>query len=719
MTAAPHCQIACTPHELCPSLTACCAALRCVAACRQTASATLTLSETAVRLRGVLSELSNVDKTLTNSGISYASEEQGGDITERDLPPLQAEAVRPSHRQVAALRSYCQDMMLRCEEGKEKETRKAHREEKVEETPGFSRGVDDDDDDLKEEKADTAPAAPSTAAPLALSPMSSASVSADDRSAAPSLSSTLSLPSPMGADEEKAVVGATVAAALASEPARNTAEGAKVAAQENEQRAMNQKLAHAGAAGGRRPSSNSQDVLAISRWGELLREPRKPLTREQLKKKQTIMERDEEREIKCQTRSSDHSTATPHCSVATPLCSHLSSPLFLVSVRCGSQGTLAAQHSASQALVDVRHSGCSHSAVVLCPSRVIFAQDQDAERVCMRLQTVTPLACVRDGERVSPSLSLLWLLACSWDRYARNKKDKLKSRIRKGIPDSLRSAVWPRFTGAVEAMKAAPPGTYRKMLSEHCELADVISRDIARTFPNHLLFRDELGSSGGDGEDVSGSSSGRQSLYNVLKAYANYDKQTGYCQGMGFVVGLFLMYLSEEEAFWMLERVMRSDKFMMHGLYAVGMPLLFQYFYQFDQLLFAVCPRLHEHLDMNGIAPSLYATQWFLTVFAYNMPFELVLRIWDVFLSEGPKIPFRFALSFMQHFDLQIRQGDLEHIITTLKDIHHDPAMEDTDAVVERAMKVRLTGRQLSELAHEYDQQQLHNKRQQMTQQKK
>jgi len=224
------------------------------------------------------------------------------------------------------------------------------------------------------------------------------------------------------------------------------------------------------------------------------------------------------------------------------------------------------------------------------------------------------------------------------------------------------------------------------------------------------LFRDELGSSGGDGEDVSGSSSGRQSLYNVLKAYANYDKQVGYCQGMGFIAGLFLMYLSEEESFWMLDRVMRSDKFMMHGLYAIGLPLLQQYFYQFDQLLFSVCPRLHEHLEMNGITPSLYSTQWFLTVFAYNMPFELVLRIWDIFLYEGPKIPFRFALAFMQHYEPTIMQGDLEGIITTLKDIHHDEELDDVDLVVERAMKVKLTRKQLSELAHEYDQQQLHNK---------
>ena len=88
---------------------------------------------------------------------------------------------------------------------------------------------------------------------------------------------------------------------------------------------------------------------------------------------------------------------------------------------------------------------------------------------------------------------------------------------------------------------------------------------------------------------------------------------------MGFIVGLFLMYMSEEESFWMLERVMRSDKFMMHGVYAIGFPLLHQYFYQFDCLLNSTAPKLHEHLDMHGITPTLYATQWFITVFSYNV----------------------------------------------------------------------------------------------------
>ena len=36
------------------------------------------------------------------------------------------------------------------------------------------------------------------------------------------------------------------------------------------------------------------------------------------------------------------------------------------------------------------------------------------------------------------------------------------------------------------------------------------------------------------------------SLFNVLKAYSNWDPSLGYCQGMNFIVGFLLMYVDQE-----------------------------------------------------------------------------------------------------------------------------------------------------------------------------
>lgn len=61
-----------------------------------------------------------------------------------------------------------------------------------------------------------------------------------------------------------------------------------------------------------------------------------------------------------------------------------------------------------------------------------------------------------------------------------------------------------------------------------------IEKDITRTFPDTKRFASE---------------EGQAALRNVLVAYANYDAEVAYCQGMNFIAGLLLTYLSEAEAF--------------------------------------------------------------------------------------------------------------------------------------------------------------------------
>lgn len=51
-------------------------------------------------------------------------------------------------------------------------------------------------------------------------------------------------------------------------------------------------------------------------------------------------------------------------------------------------------------------------------------------------------------------------------------------------------------------------------------------------------------------------------------------------------------------------------------------------------------------MEAYHIEISLFA--WFLTVFVDNIPTSVYLHIWDVFLFEGSKILFRFALAILK-----------------------------------------------------------------------
>lgn len=35
------------------------------------------------------------------------------------------------------------------------------------------------------------------------------------------------------------------------------------------------------------------------------------------------------------------------------------------------------------------------------------------------------------------------------------------------------------------------------------------------------------------------------------------------------------------------------------------------------------------------VHPTMYASQWFITLFSYSLPFDVVLRIWDIFFLEA------------------------------------------------------------------------------------
>ncbi len=52
-------------------------------------------------------------------------------------------------------------------------------------------------------------------------------------------------------------------------------------------------------------------------------------------------------------------------------------------------------------------------------------------------------------------------------------------------------------------------------------------------------------------------------------------------------------------------------------------------------------PRLGVHLRNEGVQPTMYCSHWFITIFAYTLPFDHLLRVWDIFLLEGVKIVFR------------------------------------------------------------------------------
>lgn len=100
----------------------------------------------------------------------------------------------------------------------------------------------------------------------------------------------------------------------------------------------------------------------------------------------------------------------------------------------------------------------------------------------------------------------------------------MKELVRKSIPHYFRAIVWQLLCGASDADKKQ----YADYIKATSACEKVIRRDIARTYPEHDFFKEKDGL-------------GQEALFNVMKAYSLHDREVGYCQGSGFIVGLLLM----------------------------------------------------------------------------------------------------------------------------------------------------------------------------------
>ena len=266
------------------------------------------------------------------------------------------------------------------------------------------------------------------------------------------------------------------------------------------------------------------------------------------------------------------------------------------------------------------------------------------------------MALTADEKRKSKWRRMLGVTVDDWKAYVRAKPQVVQRRTRKGVPAPLRGYAWQVMSGGRE-LRACHRGVYDELvLSTLDERDEDIAKDISRTFPSHVFFAKPDGS-------------GQRALYNVLRAYSVYDREVGYVQGMGFVAGLLLLHMPEEDGFWVMVPLLRGA---VHGplvgLYSPGMPTVRRCLHQLEGLLGVHLPRLAAHFQRECVHASMFATQWFVTLFAYSLPLRVVERVWDVFMLEGVKVIFEVGVALLQRAETERVARAFEVLAANLRD---------------------------------------------------
>ncbi|XP_037250297.1 TBC1 domain family member 2B isoform X2 [Falco rusticolus] len=272
-------------------------------------------------------------------------------------------------------------------------------------------------------------------------------------------------------------------------------------------------------------------------------------------------------------------------------------------------------------------------------------EDDDEEKLVAKSRALD-LRSLSLSENREISTGVKWenYLASTMNREMMRSVE-LKNLIRSGIPHEHRSKMWKWCVNVhVKKLKESTvPGYFQTLLQNALEKQNPASKqielDLLRTLPNNKHYS-------------SPTSEGIQKLRNVLLAFSWRNPDIGYCQGLNRLAAIALLYLEQEDAFWCLVTIV--EVFMPHDYYTKT--LLGSQVDQrvFKDLMSEKLPRLHAHFEQYKVDYTLITFNWFLVVFVDSVVSDILFKIWDSFLYEGPKVIFRFALALFKYKEEEI-----------------------------------------------------------------
>lgn len=283
-----------------------------------------------------------------------------------------------------------------------------------------------------------------------------------------------------------------------------------------------------------------------------------------------------------------------------------------------------------------------------------------------------------------------------------------------GLSLEVRPTAWRLLLGHLPAVQARRADTlarrrreYREAVSAHypseSENLEMdatmrqISVDIPRTVPEHRMFH---------------SPNVQAALTRVLYVWAVRHPASGYVQGMNdLVTPFFFVFLSEHlegkgmslldekvieiddesleeveaDAYWCLNALLND----IQDYYTFSQPGIQRRVLYLSELVGRVDAPLRRHLEDEGLDFLQFAFRWMNCLLMRELPFPLIVRVWDTYLSE----PDGFALfhvyvcaALLVSFSKELQKMDFQDLVMFLQRLPTDRwTNRDIDVVLSQA----------------------------------
>ncbi|XP_068157829.1 small G protein signaling modulator 3 homolog [Drosophila tropicalis] len=255
------------------------------------------------------------------------------------------------------------------------------------------------------------------------------------------------------------------------------------------------------------------------------------------------------------------------------------------------------------------------------------------------------------------------------------RTEKLRAMVRGGIPHTLRPKMWLHLSGALHK-KQKSETSYQDIVkassNDQLMTSKQIEKDLLRILPTNACFSHPSGT-------------GIPRLRRILRGIAWLFPDIGYCQGTGVIAACLLLFMEEENAFWMMATIVED---LLPASYYSSTLLGIQADQRVMQTLIAnYLSAVDESLKEHDIELSLITLHWFLTLFANVVHMKILVRIWDWFFYEGSIVLFQLTLGM-----LKVKEQELKHlensaqIFNSLSDIPGE--VTDVEVLFRQALEV-------------------------------
>jgi len=243
--------------------------------------------------------------------------------------------------------------------------------------------------------------------------------------------------------------------------------------------------------------------------------------------------------------------------------------------------------------------------------------------------------------------------------FERARSRKLRSRVYKGVSIEARKSLWLYLLQPNE-MRAQYDDrvTFDQLVQlgeRNGQCVNQIHLDIRRTWRMHRDFRQQY-------------QNHQTGLFRILVAYAAFDPDVEYCQGMSGIGALLLIILdSVELTFWCLCSLLNRPQYRHRGMFLPGFPKLAEFTKHWETIFEMALPKLSRHFEVENVFSQMYLTKWFLQTFLDRLPFHLCIRLWDVYLLEGDLVVLATTLTLFKAKQQSMLRMDFETLTMFLQ----------------------------------------------------